>query len=153
MPLTASVMCKKRESMKDILKSYLRNQMEKREFSEAISRVENLENSIGRTLYLKLKHGDKKSALKYFQSLNDCSVCGPVFTDDLAHSKRIRELIDSLESSGEIERTDKPEWYVGYLSNRNPYGAQGFYVCVKCGSIIDVCEPERMYRGCAEVVG
>ena len=139
--------------MKKILQSYLRDEISKSEFSDAICNITELENVVGRTRFLHLKYGDKVTALECFQKENNCTICGTLHTDDLAHSSQVRKTLDNLLGSAKLERVQKPLWYTPHFANKNPYGAQGFFKCIECGSIIDVCEPERMYRGSCEVVG
>jgi hypothetical protein len=139
--------------MKKLLQSYIRNEITKSEFSDAMCSINGIENDLGRSQFLQLKHGNKVTALECFQSLNQCTVCSQLRTDDLAHSDDIRQKLDSCIKTSKIERAQKPSWYTPHLAKKNPYGAQGFFNCNECGAILDVCEPERMYRGCCEVIG
>ncbi len=139
--------------MNKLLQSYLRDEISKVDFSVAICKISGLEEGIGRSRFLHLKHGDKITALECFQKENDCVICNGLYTDDLAHSNSVRSVLDELLSASKLKRALKPRWYTPHLANKNPYGAQGFFSCSGCGSIIEVCEPERMYRGCCEVIG
>lgn len=139
--------------MKELLKSYLRDEISKSAFSASICEIHGLEVALGRARFLRLKHGDKITTLELFQKRNDCVVCNDLYTADLAGSDNIRKALDERLSTSKIEWAEKPKWYIPHLANKNPYGAQGFFKCSSCGSIIDVCEPERMYRGCCEVIG
>lgn len=139
--------------MNELLRSYLRNEITKSEFSAAICAMNGLESEVGRSRYLRLKHGDKNAALESLQAMNKCAVCSQLQTDDLAHSNDVRQKLDDFVEGSKIERVSKPKWYTPNLANKNPYGAQGFFLCKSCDSIIDVCESERMYRGCCEVIG
>lgn len=141
------------EIMNKLLRSYIRDEISKSDFSESICKINGLEESLGRTQFLHLKHGDKLAALEVFQTKNQCETCSKLHTDDLSHSKDTRQKLDNLLQRSKIERVRKPDWYTPHLAKNNPYGAQGFYICSSCGSIIEVCEPERMYRGCCEVIG
>mgnify|MGYP006115955241 CR=1 FL=1 len=136
-----------------LLQSYIRNEISTLEFSKAVCSLDGIEKKVGRSRFLRLKHGDKATALMVFQTINECSVCSQLYTDDLAHSNNVRSTMDKLIQDSKLERTCEPLWYTPHLAKKNPYGAQGFFTCKACGTIIDVCEPERMYAGCCEVIG
>jgi len=130
--------------MNKLLQSYLRDEISKTEFSVAICKISGLMEKVGRSRFLHLKHGDKVATLELFQKENDCGVCKGLNTDDLANSCHIRQALDKHLSASDLEWTIKPNWYSPHLAKKNPYGAQGFFSCSQCGSIIEVCEPERM---------
>jgi hypothetical protein len=139
--------------MQKLIRSYLRNEISKPDFSAAVISIDGIEARLGRTRYLRLKHGDKQVALELFQDLNECPVCSKLHSGDLASSDELFGKLDSLTSQAKIERAQKPAWYEPHLAKGNPFGAQAFFKCNECGSIIEVCAPERMYRGCCEVLG
>ena len=140
-------------NMQKLLKAYLRNEISKSDLSSAVLDIDGIETRLGRTRYLRLKHGDKRSALDLFQELNECPVCSKLHSENLASSEELFNKLDSLSTRGKIERTQKPAWYEPHLARRNPFGAQAFFKCSECASIIEVCEPERMYRGFCEILG
>lgn len=141
--------------MIEILKSYLRNEIDKDNFKGSIIAVRDLEVTFGRTVYLHLKNGDRNTVLKVLRNINQCKNCNNLYSENLRDhaGEKVLEEIESKLEDGKLLKVSEPSWYVPRLASRNHLSINEFVKCKECRCIIEYGLPERVCSGFSEIIG